>query len=147
MPDFKFWDNEAASRFCDAPDYGDVAREALREMHRQVGDLVVDHEGIAVRGLLVRHLVMPNGLAGTEAVMAFLATEISADTYVNVMDQYRPCGSAPKDETHQPTAYLQGVPGGSGVGQKGRAQAAGQARTLSVGFRGLNAKQADTDHR
>jgi putative pyruvate formate lyase activating enzyme len=99
MPDFKFWDNDAASRFCDAPDYGDVAREAFREMHRQVGDLVVDQEGIAVRGLLVRHLVMPNGLAGTDGVMAFLAREISAHTYVNVMDQYRPCGSAPKDET------------------------------------------------
>ncbi len=99
MPDFKFWDNGAATRFCDAPDYGDVAREALREMHRQVGDLVVDGEGIAVRGLLVRHLVMPNGLAGTEGVMAFLASEISGDTYVNVMDQYRPCGSASKDET------------------------------------------------
>jgi putative pyruvate formate lyase activating enzyme len=98
MPDFKFWGNDAASRFCDAPDYGDVAKEALREMHRQVGDLVMDHEGIAIKGLLVRHLVMPNGLAGTEAVMAFLASEISADTYVNVMDQYRPCGAAPKDE-------------------------------------------------
>jgi putative pyruvate formate lyase activating enzyme len=99
MPDFKFWDNEAAARFCDAPDYRDVAEEALREMHRQVGDLVVDREGIAVKGLLVRHLVMPNGLAGTEGVMSFLAGEISPDTYVNVMDQYRPCGSAPKDET------------------------------------------------
>ena len=99
MPDFKFWDNEAATRFCNAPDYSDVAREALQEMHRQVGDLIVDGEGIAVRGLLVRHLIMPNGVAGTEGVMAFLAREISADTYVNVMDQYRPCGSAPKDET------------------------------------------------
>jgi len=99
MPDFKFWDDGAASRFCDAPDYAEVAREALREMHRQVGDLVTDEEGIALKGLLVRHLVMPNGLAGTEEVMAFLAREISPDTYVNVMDQYRPCGSAPKDET------------------------------------------------
>jgi putative pyruvate formate lyase activating enzyme len=99
MPDFKFWDNEVAHRFCDTPDYADVAKEALLEMHRQVGDLVVDREGIAIKGLLVRHLVMPNGLAGTEDVMTFLAREISPDTYVNVMDQYRPCGFAPKDET------------------------------------------------
>jgi putative pyruvate formate lyase activating enzyme len=70
--------------------------EALREMHRQVGDLEVDENGVAVRGLLVRHLVMPGGVAGTAEVMRFLAGEISRDTYVNVMDQYRPCWEANK---------------------------------------------------
>jgi putative pyruvate formate lyase activating enzyme len=98
MPDFKFWDNRWAERYCDAPDYREVALDAIREMHRQVGDLMTDHRGIAVRGLLVRHLVMPEGVAGSERLFEFLATEISQNTYVNVMDQYRPCGSAQKDE-------------------------------------------------
>ena len=98
MPDFKFWDNRWAERYCRAPDYREVAMAALREMHRQVGDLVVDEAGIAQRGLLVRHLVMPNQVAGTESLMEFLAKEISPKTYVNVMDQYRPCGSAHRDE-------------------------------------------------
>jgi len=97
MPDFKFWEESWAERFCQAPDYPDVARAAIREMHRQVGDLVLDREGLAVRGLLIRHLVMPNGAAGTAGIMSFLAEEISVDTYVNVMDQYRPCGRADKD--------------------------------------------------
>jgi putative pyruvate formate lyase activating enzyme len=61
-------------------------------MHRQVGDLRLDERGRAVRGLLVRHLVMPDGLAGTQQIMRFLADEISRNTYVNIMDQYRPCG-------------------------------------------------------
>jgi len=98
MPDFKFWDNRWAERYCDAPDYREHAVAALREMHRQVGDLAVDERGIAFRGLLVRHLVMPNQVAGTREVMEFLAEEISPNTYVNVMDQYRPCGSARTDE-------------------------------------------------
>jgi len=97
MPDFKFWEAEWADKFCQAPDYGEVAVAAIREMHRQVGDLVLDENGVATRGLLVRHLVMPNNTAGTEPIMAFLADEISPDTYVNVMDQYRPCGHAHKD--------------------------------------------------
>jgi putative pyruvate formate lyase activating enzyme len=94
MPDFKFWDSEAAARFCSAPDYFEKACAAIKEMHRQVGDLTMDQEGIAQRGLLVRHLVMPEGLAGTRELMRFLASEISKDTYVNVMSQYRPCGEA-----------------------------------------------------
>jgi len=98
MPDFKFWDSEWARRYCDAPDYREVATEAIREMHRQVGDLQMDENGIASRGLLVRHLVMPNQVAGTEEIMNFLAREISPNTYVNVMDQYRPCGEAHNDE-------------------------------------------------
>jgi putative pyruvate formate lyase activating enzyme len=97
MPDFKFWDAEWAKRFCAAPDYPETARTAIREMHRQVGDLMIDEKGVAIRGLLVRHLVMPNGVAGTEEIVAFLAKEISPDTYTNIMDQYRPCGTADKD--------------------------------------------------
>jgi putative pyruvate formate lyase activating enzyme len=91
MPDYKFSDIQVALRFTEAPDYNVVAQAALREMHRQVGDLVLDEGGMAGRGLLVRHLVLPYGLAGTEEVMRFLAEEISAHTYVNVMGQYRPC--------------------------------------------------------
>ena len=94
MPDFKFWDSEVADRFCSAPDYFGKACAAIKEMHQQVGDLTLDQEGIAQRGLLVRHLVMPEGLAGTRELMRFLANEISKDTYVNVMSQYRPCGEA-----------------------------------------------------
>lgn len=94
MPDFKFWNPQVSDRFCSAPDYPEKARSALREMHAQVGDLVIDESGIAQRGLLVRHLVMPRGLSGTREIMRFLATEISENTYVNVMNQYRPCGEA-----------------------------------------------------
>ncbi len=97
MPDFKFWDTQWAERFCDAPDYPEMAREAIREMYRQVGDLEMNAEGIATRGLLVRHLVMPNGTAGTAEVTTFLANEISPATYTNIMDQYHPCGTAGED--------------------------------------------------
>lgn len=98
MPDFKFWDGRWADRYCGAPDYPAIAGEALREMHRQVGDLALDHRGIATKGLLVRHLVMPHRIGGTREIMNFVADEISPNTYVNIMDQYRPCGDAPKDE-------------------------------------------------
>lgn len=94
MPDFKFWSPEIAEQACQAGDYPQTARKALIEMHRQVGDLVIDKSGIAQRGLLVRHLVLPNRLAGTREIMKFIADRISADTYVNVMAQYRPCGRA-----------------------------------------------------
>ena len=94
MPDFKFWDPRVAEDTCNAPDYPKVARNALREMHRQMGDLVIDDNGIARRGLLVRHLVLPEGLAGTREIMRFIADDISTDTYVNIMTQYRPCGRA-----------------------------------------------------
>jgi putative pyruvate formate lyase activating enzyme len=90
MPDFKFWDPATAKRLVLAENYPETARAALSEVHRQVGDLVFDEDGLALRGLLVRHLVMPEGLAGTPEVMRFLAREISPDTFVNVMDQYRP---------------------------------------------------------
>lgn len=98
MPDFKFWDPKWSKKYCKAPDYREKAVEAIREMHRQVGDLEMNEDGIAVKGLLVRHLVMPGGVANTEEVMKFLADEISVDTYVNVMDQYRPCYRAREDE-------------------------------------------------
>jgi len=98
MPDFKFWDGKWAERYCQAPDYREKAVAAVKEMHRQVGDLVIDDQGVAIRGLLVRHLVMPDNISGTEKIMYFLAKEISTNTYVNVMDQYRPCGEAYKDE-------------------------------------------------
>lgn len=95
MPDFKFWHAQTAKDTCDAPDYPEVAKRALREMHRQVGDLQVDpSSGLAFRGVLVRHLVLPGDLAGTAHIMRFLADQLSRDTYVNVMSQYRPCGRA-----------------------------------------------------
>ncbi|HAN86183.1 MAG TPA: radical SAM protein [Firmicutes bacterium] len=94
MPDFKFADAGAAERYSSAPGYPSVARAAIREMHRQVGDLVVDEDGVARRGLILRHLVMPGRLNDTREIMRFLAREISPDTYVNVMGQYRPAHRA-----------------------------------------------------
>ncbi len=95
MPDFKFWDGNVAQDTCDAPDYPEVAKKAIAEMHRQVGDLIIDEKSqLAIKGLLVRHLVLPGGLSGTAAIMRFLAESISKGTYVNVMAQYRPCGRA-----------------------------------------------------
>lgn len=93
MPDFKYTDSEVSERYSGASDYPQVATAALKEMHRQTGDLEMDEEGIALRGLLVRHLVLPGGLAGTRKAMRFLATTISRNTYVNIMDQYRPSGN------------------------------------------------------
>ena len=103
MPDFKVWDPETARRLILAEDYPERAREVLREMHRQVGDLTVDEDGLALRGLLVRHLVMPAGLAGSDEVFRFLADEVSPETYVNVMDQYFPAGQV----TARPERYAE----------------------------------------
>ncbi|MBI2160390.1 MAG: radical SAM protein [Candidatus Rokubacteria bacterium] len=97
MPDFKFWDRELSLKYLRARDCPEVARAAIREMHRQVGDLVIGADGLARRGLLVRHLVMPGGIAGTREIMRFLAEEISKDTYVNVMDQYYPAGRVSRE--------------------------------------------------
>ena len=91
MPDIKFADSDTAYELARASNYPSHARKAILEMHHQVGDLALDNQGIAQRGLLVRHLLMPNGLAGTESWMRFLSQEISTDTYLNIMDQYRPC--------------------------------------------------------
>jgi putative pyruvate formate lyase activating enzyme len=90
MPDAKFAESQVARKYCDAPDYPVVCQQALREMHRQVGVLRTNRSGIAKRGVLIRHLVMPEGLAGTEQVMKFIAEELSTDSYVNIMMQYHP---------------------------------------------------------
>jgi putative pyruvate formate lyase activating enzyme len=94
MPDMKYADEEVGRKFSKVKDYPRVNQAAVKEMHRQVGDLVTDERGVAQRGLLVRHLVMPNGLAGTDKVVKFLAEEISPRTYLNVMSQYRPMHKA-----------------------------------------------------
>ena len=94
MPDFKFWGKEIAMETCKAQDYPEAARKAVTEMYRQVGDLKINANGIAESGLLIRHLIMPEKIAGTRAIMEFLSKEISPDTYVNIMPQYRPCGNA-----------------------------------------------------
>ncbi|MGD9007287.1 MAG: radical SAM protein [Desulfobacteraceae bacterium] len=94
MPDFKFWDPQVADQTCSAPDYPEIAQAALLEMHRQVGDLTIGADGLASSGLLVRHLVLPGGMAGTKEVMTFIASQVSPRTYVNIMPQYRPCGKA-----------------------------------------------------
>jgi putative pyruvate formate lyase activating enzyme len=109
MPDFKFWDSASARRLAKAPDYPQQARAALLEMHRQVGDLQLDRRGLARRGLLVRHLVMPGGTAESEAILQFIADELSPATYVNIMEQYHPCGQAgkypPLDRPLEPGEY------------------------------------------
>jgi putative pyruvate formate lyase activating enzyme len=90
LPDMKFADSEVARQYLGVKDYAEVNQRAVKEMHRQVADLVLDN-GIARRGLLVRHLVLPENLAGTDRILASLAREISPHTSVNLMDQYRPC--------------------------------------------------------
>lgn len=92
MPDFKFWDRKLSFFYMAAEDYPDVARAAIKEMHRQVGPLKFDENGLALQGILVRHLVMPNRVAGTREICHFLANEVSRDTYINIMNQYRPEG-------------------------------------------------------
>jgi putative pyruvate formate lyase activating enzyme len=91
MPDFKYADPAMALKYSKAEDYTEAAKAALKQMHRQVGDLVSDNRGVALRGLLVRHLVLPGGIAGTEGVAKFIAEEVSKNTYINIMDQYHPC--------------------------------------------------------
>lgn len=94
MPDIKFGDDETGRKYANAPGYFTVAKQAVKKMYGQVGDLVIDQRGIAVRGLLVRHLVLPGNLAHTEKVMEFLAGELSVNTYLNVMAQYYPAHKA-----------------------------------------------------
>ena len=97
MPDFKYWDPERSKTYLKAKDYPEAARTVIREMHRQVGDLIFDENGLAKRGLLVRHLIMPNSPDFTQ-ISRFLAQEISPDTYVNIMDQYRPAWKVGPDK-------------------------------------------------
>ena len=99
LPDFKFWTSETSERLCKARDYPQVARRAILEMHRQVGDLVFNEQGIAQRGLLVRHLVMPNQIREGKSILSFLAEEVSTDTYINLMEQYRPTFRVGQGET------------------------------------------------
>jgi putative pyruvate formate lyase activating enzyme len=89
MPDIKYSDNKIAAKYSLVPDYWTVVQKAVLEMHRQVGDLIIEN-GLAKRGLLIRHLVLPNNLAGTKKVMEFLGNRVSTNTYVNIMAQYRP---------------------------------------------------------
>jgi putative pyruvate formate lyase activating enzyme len=98
MPDFKVWDERTALKYLLAKDYPEAARRAIREMHRQVGPLKVDERGLAKRGVLVRHLVMPGELAGTREIMEFLVREVSPDTYVNIMAQYYPAGRVSREK-------------------------------------------------
>ena len=91
MPDFKYTDPAMAEKYSGVHDYPAVAKAAIKEMHRQVGDLVTDKDGVAEQGLLVRHLVMPGNIAGTEDAAQFIAEEISANTWINIMNQYHPC--------------------------------------------------------
>ena len=98
MPDFKFWVPEMARRYLKAPDYPEAARRAIKAMHGQVGRLGFDENGLALRGVLLRHLVMPGGIAGTREIMEWVARELSPGTFVNLMAQYRPDGKVSRKE-------------------------------------------------
>jgi putative pyruvate formate lyase activating enzyme len=97
LPDMKYSDNGTALKLSNAPKYSEYSKAAVKEMHRQVGNLKLDRDGIAVKGLLVRHLVLPNDLAGTQKIMGFLSNEISRDVHVAIMAQYKPCHKAVND--------------------------------------------------
>ncbi len=102
MPDFKFWHKESARRFAKAKDYPERAREAIKEMHRQVGTLKFGPDGLAKRGVLIRHLVMPGQETEAQAIFHWLANELSTDTYINIMGQYKPAyqvGEVARDGT------------------------------------------------
>jgi len=101
MPDFKFWDREMSRLYMKAPDYPEAARRVIREMHRQVGPLRLDEHGLTKRGVLLRHLVMPGGIAGSREIFQWVAAEVSVDTYVNIMDQYYPAGRVGTDERYE----------------------------------------------
>lgn len=94
MPDIKFLDTSLSSKYCRADDYPDIVSGVVREMYRQTGDLVMDERGIATRGLIIRHLMMPSCFKDTCAVLDFIAREISMHSYVNIMSQYHPCHRA-----------------------------------------------------
>lgn len=94
LADSKFYGSKEAEKYANAPDYPEKARTAILEMHRQVGCLVTDEQEIAQRGLMIRHLVMPKGLAGSEDWLDFFAANLPGDTYINIMEQYRPAGDA-----------------------------------------------------
>jgi putative pyruvate formate lyase activating enzyme len=97
MPDFKYWSAERSRRYLKAEDYPEAARAAIREMHRQVGTLSLDDRGLARRGVLLRHLVMPGQMDETRAILEWIASELGPETYVNLMDQYRPAGKVGRE--------------------------------------------------
>jgi len=101
MPDFKCWDRESCRAYLKASDYPEVARRVIQEMHRQVGPLALDEDGLAKRGVLLRHLVMPGGIAGTREIFRWVAAEVSVHTYVNVMDQYHPAWRVGVDRKYE----------------------------------------------
>jgi putative pyruvate formate lyase activating enzyme len=113
MPDMKYADEEVAWKYSKIKNYPQVNQAAVKEMHRQVGDLVLDEGGVALRGLLVRHLILPEGLAGTAEIVRFLGEEVSRNTYLNIMDQYRPCYKAhelpPLERRITPEEYAEAV--------------------------------------
>jgi putative pyruvate formate lyase activating enzyme len=90
MPDMKYADARIGKKYSKVPNYPEINQTVIKEMHRQVGDLQINSKGIATRGLLIRHLVLPNNLAGTNKIVSFIANEISSNTYLNIMDQYHP---------------------------------------------------------
>lgn len=94
LPDMRYADNEMAVKYSDAPDYAGYNQEALREIHRQVGVAQIDEAGIIKKGVIIRHLVMPNNIAGTDKIMCFISRELSKDTYLSLMSQYYPCFQA-----------------------------------------------------
>jgi len=98
MPDFKIWDSRMALKYLGAKDYPMAARRAIKEMHRQVGELKLDENGLAKRGVLLRHLVMPGHVAGTREIMKFLAQDVSPQSYINIMAQYRPSWKVTEDK-------------------------------------------------
>ncbi|MGI9538135.1 MAG: radical SAM protein [Desulfocapsaceae bacterium] len=122
MPDVKFWESRTAEKYAGAADYPEIVSQGIKEMHRQVGDLYIDQDGIARHGLLIRHLLMPGGLDETKAILEFIAQQISTDTYVNVMDQYRPCGKIDDHEelhtTISPEHYRQALGYADKIGLK-----------------------------
>ncbi len=113
MPDIKYSDNRTGLELSGVKSYWTAAKNALLEMYRQVGNLQLDSNGVACKGLLIRHLVLPGGLSGTRKVMKFIATEISRDAVINIMDQYRPCGRAsehpPLDRRLRPEEFKQAI--------------------------------------
>ncbi|KAK8051329.1 radical SAM superfamily protein, partial [Apiospora rasikravindrae] len=112
LPDFKVWSKNASRRLLKADDYATVARESIQEMHRQVGDLCFTADGIAKKGLLVRHLVMPGKEAEAEAIMGFLADHVSKDVFVNIMEQYRPTAHVGKPKKERQRRRQVTEPGG-----------------------------------
>ncbi len=105
MPDFKFFNKKTSQMYTHASNYPHHAKKAIIEMQRQVGTLLINEKSIAKKGLLVRHLLMPDGLEECKKIIQFVREEISKDTYLNIMDQYRPCGDAPTFSPINRTIY------------------------------------------